>query len=142
VGNNVVERNNQELRRWRGNMNKIIMSGNLCSDTKLETTKNGIEYIRFCLAVKRRGAENETDFINVIAWRILASKLAKYMTKGKKVAVVGQLTTRKYESQGQQKMVYEVVAEEIELLSYDDKTKSESPKTIEDLPKVNEELPF
>ena len=122
-------------------MNKIILTGNLCADAKLESTPNGVEYCKISLAVNRRGSSDTTDFFNVVLWRTLASNLAKYMTKGKRIAVVGQMTIRKYESNGQQRTSYEVQADEIELLSYDDKPKSEH-KAIEDLPKVNEELPF
>ena len=103
-------------------MNKVILSGNLTKDPESQTTSSGITVCKFTLAVQRKfsnaNGEKETDFINIVAWRTLAENCIKYLSKGKKVAVVGAIQTRSYDAQdGTKRYVTEIVAEEVEFLS-------------------------
>ena len=102
-------------------MNKVILIGNLTKDPELTTTTSGISVCRFSLAVSRRftnsEGERETDFINVVVWRNLADNCHKFLRKGSKAAVVGNLQTRSYDAQdGSKRYVTEVVAEEVEFV--------------------------
>lgn len=103
-------------------MNKVILIGNTTKDIEINTTSNGIAVARFTVAVQRKFAnadgEKETDFINCVVWRTLAENCAKYLKKGSKCAVVGELQTRSYEAEdGTKRYVTEVVASEVEFLS-------------------------
>lgn len=103
-------------------MNKVILLGNLTKDPEHDTTPSGAAYCRFTLAVNRRFADangnRQADFISVIAWRQLADACARYLTKGRKVCVVGQLQSRSYDARdGSKRYVTEVIAEEVEFLS-------------------------
>ena len=102
-------------------MNKVILIGNLTRDTELSTTSSGIKYCRFSFAVQRRfsnGGEREADFINIVVWRAQADNFHKYLKKGSKACIVGNLQTRSYDAQdGSKRYVTEVVAEEVEFLS-------------------------
>ena len=103
-------------------MNRVILIGNLTRDPELSTTASGINYCRFSLAVQRRftnaDGEKEVDFINVVAWRVLADHCAKYLKKGQKAGVLGTLQTRSYENKDGVKVnTFEIVAEEVEFLS-------------------------
>ena len=116
-------------------MNKVILIGNLTRDVETNTTNNGIEFARFTIAVQRRfknaDGEYDTDFINCVAWRELAEHCSKFLSKGKKCAVVGSLQTRSYDAQdGTKRYVTEVVAEEVEFLT--PKAKEEDLTPIED----------
>ena len=102
-------------------MNKVILIGNLTRDPELTTTTSGISVCRFSLAVSRRftnsEGERETDFINIVVWRNLADNCHKFLRKGSKAAVVGNLQTRSYDAQdGTKRYVTEVVAEEVEFV--------------------------
>ena len=102
-------------------MNKVILIGNLTKDPELTTTTSGISVCRFSLAVSRRftnsEGERETDFINVVVWRNLADNCHKFLRKGSKAAVVGNIQTRSYDAQdGSKRYVTEVVAEEVEFV--------------------------
>lgn len=102
-------------------MNKAILIGNLANDPETRTTQSGISTCSFRLAVRRRFANaqgvKEADFINIVAWRQLAELCAKYLTKGRKVAVEGSLQTRSYDAQdGSKRYVTEVVADSVEFL--------------------------
>ena len=102
-------------------MNKVILIGNLTKDPELTTTTSGISVCRFSLAVSRRftnsEGERETDFINIVVWRNLAENCHKFLRKGSKAAVVGNIQTRSYDAQdGSKRYVTEVVAEEVEFV--------------------------
>ena len=103
-------------------MNKAIVIGNLARDPEPGYTANEIGYCRFTVAVNRKGTnqqgEKQADFIQIVAWRQLAELCVSYLTKGKKVCVVGQIQTRSYEDKdGIKKYVTEVIADEVEFLS-------------------------
>lgn len=103
-------------------MNKVILIGNLTRDPELTTTSNNIQVCRFSIAVSRRFAnasgERETDFFNIVAWRGLADNCSKYLKKGSKCAVVGNIQNRSYDAQdGTKRYVTEITADEVEFLS-------------------------
>ena len=114
-------------------MNKCILVGNLARDPELTTTSNGVAVCRFSIAVSRRYAnsdgERETDFLNIVVWRNLGENCHKFLQKGSKVGIVGNIQSRSYDAtDGTKRYVTEIVAEEVEFLST--KTQdSEQPKS-------------
>lgn len=102
-------------------MQKIIFIGNLTSEPELRTTPNGINVCTFTVAVnRRRGKEGEqtADFFRVAAWRGLGESCGKYLSKGKKVAITGEVSARAYEAKdGSLRASLEVNADEVEFLS-------------------------
>lgn len=101
-------------------MNKIILIGNLTRDPELRTTQSGVSVCSFGLAVNRRHkaeGQPDVDFFNVTAWRGLAETVAKYLEKGRKVCVTGEVSVRTYEGRdGSQKMSAEVTAQDVEFI--------------------------
>lgn len=104
-------------------MNRVILIGNLTRDPELRTTGSGVSVCNFSIAVNRRfknaqTGQQETDFLNVIAWRQLGELCSRYLAKGRKVAVVGSIQTRSYEAKdGSKRTAFDIVAEEVEFLS-------------------------
>ena len=103
-------------------MNKIVLIGNLTHDTKTRSTPNGVTVCSFTIAVNRRfasqGGEKQTDFFRINAWRQLGDLCARYLTKGRKVAVIGELQARTYEAKdGTTRLSLDVSADEVEFLS-------------------------
>lgn len=103
-------------------MNKVVLIGNLVRDPEVRATQSGISVCNFTVAVNRRfkkeNGEQETDFLNVIAWRQLAELCGKYLAKGRKVAVTGSIQTRTYEAKdGSKRTAWDIVADEVEFLS-------------------------
>lgn len=103
-------------------MNKVFLIGNLVRDPEVRATQSGISVCNFTVAVNRRfkkeNGEQETDFLNVIAWRQLAELCSKYLAKGRKVAVTGSIQTRTYEAKdGSKRTAWDIVADEVEFLS-------------------------
>ena len=106
-------------------MNRLTIIGNLTHDPELRTTPSGDSVCSFSVAVnrrQRRDAQNngqpEADFFRVSAWRQLGENCAKYLAKGRKVAVVGSVSVRTYQANdGTTRATLEVNATDVEFLS-------------------------
>lgn len=115
-------------------MNKLTIIGNLTKDPELRTTTTGVSVCSFTVAVSRRkkgeNQENEADFFKVTAWRERAEVCAKYLAKGRKVAVVGSVSVSTYTgNDGQFRASLDVTADEVEFLSSrNDNPAQEQPK--------------
>ena len=101
-------------------MNKLTIIGNLCNDPASHSTNDGKEVCNFTVAVNRKKKTNgqpEADFFRVAAWGRLADPCQKYLTKGRKVAVVGSVSVSTYQAQdGSTRANMEVFAEDVEFL--------------------------
>lgn len=102
-------------------MNKVILIGNLAADPESRTTQSGVQQCTLRLAVQRRFAnqqgQREADFFNVVCWRQTAEFAARYLSKGRKIAVEGSIQNRSYTAQdGSKRYVTEINAERIESL--------------------------
>lgn len=99
-------------------LNRCTITGRLTRDPELKYTQAQIPVVSFSVAVDRdftrQGAERETDFLNVVAWRSTAEFVAKWFHKGSLVTIDGKLQTRKWEDKYQQKRTeVEIVAESV-----------------------------
>jgi single-strand DNA-binding protein len=101
-----------------GSVNKVILVGNLGRDPEVRSTQDGRKIVNFSLATsenwkdKSSGERREkTEWHRVVIFNEnLASVAERFLKKGSKVYVEGQLQTRKYTDQsGQEKYSTEVV---------------------------------
>ena len=112
-------------------MNKVFLIGRLSRDPELRHTTSGMAVCQINVAISRRtaqGRDPETDFINVVVWDKQAENVAKYLAKGRQVAVEGRIQTRSYDNnEGKKTYVTEVVANNVEFLgSVSDNNRSTS----------------
>ena len=102
-------------------MNKLTIIGNLTRDPELRTTTSGKNVCTFTVAVNRRKkveGQQEADFFRVSAWDQLSDVCAKYLTRGKKVCVIGPVSVHAYSNnKGDPSANLEVLAQEVEFLS-------------------------
>lgn len=95
------------------NLNKVILGGRLTADVEQQATPNGVAVAKFTIAINRRGNNNETDFINCVAWRNTAEFISKYFAKGSSICIVGTLQRRTYKDKdGNNRSITEVIADE------------------------------
>ena len=101
-----------------GSVNKVILVGNLGRDPEICTTSNGCKLANFSIATseswrdKASGERKEkTEWHRIVIFNDKLADLAeKYLRKGSKVYVEGQLQTRKWQDQsGVEKYTTEVV---------------------------------
>lgn len=115
-------------------MNKVILIGHLAADPESRTTQSGVAQCTLRLAVTRRFADKQTgqreaDFFNVICWRNTAEFAAKYLAKGRRIAVEGSLQTRSYDAQdGSKRYVTEVIADSVEFCDSKPEGSQSTPK--------------
>ena len=96
-------------------MNNVIISGRLTADPELKTTPNGVSGCTFIVAVDRPVKDDVADFPIVVAWRQTAEFVAKYLKKGRKVIIQGEIRTRNYEDKdGNKRKATEIQAERVE----------------------------
>lgn len=95
-------------------LNTAILMGRLVKDPEMRSTQSGTPVCSFTLAVNRRGKDDGTDFLDIVAWSKTAEFVSKYFTKGQLVAVKGRIQTRTWEDQqGNKRKSTEIVAEEV-----------------------------
>jgi len=130
-------------------VNRAIIIGNLVRDIELRFTNTGKEVANFTVAVSRNyGEKKETDFINCMAWGKIAENMAKFLSKGSKVAVEGRIQVSSYDNkEGQKVYKTEIVADNVEFLN--SKKKEETNETLKQAEEVfkgatidDSELPF
>ena len=82
-------------------LNTVILMGRITQDLELKQTQNGTSVLSFNVAVDRgyvkQGEERQTDFITCVAWRQTAEFISKYFSKGRMIALEGNLRTRTYD---------------------------------------------
>ena len=100
-------------------MNLIAITGNVATDIEVRKTQSGVSVANFRVAVRRKyrnaNGQHDADFFSVVAWRQSAEFAEKYLTKGRKVCVVGQMQSRQYDAQdGSKRTVWELIADNLE----------------------------
>lgn len=99
-------------------LNCAIIMGRMVADPELKTTTTGLSVTSFRVAVdrsfKKQGEEQQTDFIDVVAWRQTAEFVTKYFHKGSMIAVQGSIQVRPYEDKnGNKRKAVEIVADNV-----------------------------
>ncbi len=99
-------------------LNVAVLMGRFVADPELRHTPSGVAVTSFTVAVDRSyvkaGAERQTDFIDVVAWRNTAEFVCKYFRKGQLVAVQGSIQTRSYtDKDGNKRKAFEIVADNV-----------------------------
>ena len=110
-------------------LNKAILIGNVGGDPEVRTTSNGGRVASFSLATSRSwndqggGKQEKTEWHKCIAWNNstrgsgLADVVEKYVRKGEKVYVEGEIEYRQYQDkEGQTRYVTEIRVRELMLL--------------------------
>ena len=103
------------------NLNKVVLCGRLTADPELKQTPSGIAVVRFTLAVNRRvgrnaeggQAQQQADFISIVAWRQTAEFISRYFRKGSCLCVTGSIQTNNWvDQQGQKHYSTEVIVDD------------------------------
>lgn len=116
--------------------NLVVLTGRLTADPELKTTQNGISVTTFSIAVNRNyraGEEQQTDFINIVAWRQRAEFITKYFKRGSLIGIEGSIQTRKYQDRnGNNRTAFEVVVNNVQFV--ESKRDSNAAVTVDSEP--------
>lgn len=126
-------------------LNIVCLMGRICAEPELRHTSSDTAVTSFTLVVERgyvkSGAERQTDFINIVAWKNTAEFVCRYFRKGMLIAVQGSIQTRSYtDKNGNKRTAFEVVADNVH---FAEPKKADHSKQgdFEEIP-ANEDLPF
>lgn len=102
-------------------INTVALSGRIVADAQVKYTQSGNVICKFSIANGYRTKKNgewtdATNFIDVTWFAKTAEKLAQYMTKGKSIAITGELRQDTWEQDGQRRSKIGVVASNVQLL--------------------------
>lgn len=104
-------------------LNKAMLIGNLGQDPEIRTIPSGTRVAQFSLATSRRwndksGQQQEkTEWHRVVAWDRLVDVLERWVKKGDRLYVEGEIEYRQYEDKdGVTKYSTEIRAREVILL--------------------------
>jgi single-strand DNA-binding protein len=107
-----------------GYLNNVTLIGRLVADPELRYTQKGAPVCDFRIASSQRYKnresgewQEETLFINVVAWRRQAETANDFLKKGSAVLIEGKLRSRQWETtNGEKRSAIEVVARRIQFL--------------------------
>ncbi len=105
-------------------INRVNITGNLTRDPELRATSGGTQVLHLGVAVNDRRRNPQTgnwedypNFIDCVMFGTRAEAIARYLSKGTKVAIEGRLRYSSWERDGQKRSKIEVVVDEIEFMS-------------------------
>jgi single-strand DNA-binding protein len=107
------------------NINRVIITGNLTADPELRSLPSGTSLCKLRVACNTRRKDNSTNewvdkpnFFDVTVWGAQGENCARYLSKGRPVAIDGRLEWREWESQeGQKRQAIDIIADTVQFLS-------------------------
>lgn len=126
-------------------MQFISFTGHLTADPTARATNSGTSVCSFTVGVtrshKNQNGDRESDFFRVTAWRQQADFCSKYLTKGMKVFVRGELQPSIFEGKdGKTRLSLDVQADAVEILSEKQKEQKKDLDGFTDI--SSDDLPF
>lgn len=117
-------------------MNDCKFMGRLTADPELQYTNDGKSVCKFSMAVNRdyKNAEGkyDADFFNYTAWNKTGEVIAKYVKKGHRLIVHGNLRNRKYQANdGTNRTVTFINVNSIEFIEKFNSNKQQEQKPLE-----------
>ena len=106
------------------NINRVVLTGNLTSDPELRSTPSGTAVCKLRVACNTRrkdGASGEwvdkPNYFNVTVWGAQGENAARYLSKGRPVAIDGRLEWSEWEAQdGSKRQAVEIIADTVQFL--------------------------
>lgn len=122
-------------------MKAITIAGNIGKDAEVRSTQGGDKVTGWTVAVEdRTGKEKSTIWFDCTLWGKRGESLAQYLTKGSKVCVSGELSTREHNG----KTYLTIRAEQVTLMG--GKPEGQREERREDPPAqrnaMDDEIPF
>lgn len=105
-------------------MNNVQLIGNLGSDPELRYTQAGNPVANFSVATNKKWRDNDgelqerVDWHKIVVWGKAAEQHAKYLVKGSKVGISGELRSETWEdNDGNSRKSVQILARRVDYLS-------------------------
>lgn len=105
-------------------INRVTLTGNLTSDPELRSTQSGLSVCSLRLACNTRRKnqttgewEDKPNYFNITVWGTQGENCARFLAKGRPVAIDGRLEWREWQAQdGTKRQAVEVIADTVQFL--------------------------
>ena len=106
------------------NINVVVVTGNLTRDPELRSLPSGSSVCSLRIACNTRRKDNSTgewvdkpNYFDVTVWGAQGENCARYLSKGRPVAINGRLEWREWETQeGGKRQAVEIIADTVQFL--------------------------
>jgi single-strand DNA-binding protein len=106
------------------NINRVVMTGNLTADPELRSLPSGTSVcsIRIACNTRRKNGstgewEDKPNYFNVTVWGAQGENAARFLHKGRPVAIDGRLEWREWEAQdGTKRQAVDIIADSVQFL--------------------------
>lgn len=114
-------------------LNVVAIMGRLAADPQMRQTQAGKSVCSFRIACDRgrkdANGQNQTDWLDVVAWDKTADFVSRYFSKGSMIAVTGRLQSRNYQDKnGNNRTAIEIVANQV---SFSGEKKQQDTKSFQ-----------
>ena len=126
-------------------MNQINLIGYLTADPTTRATSTGKTVTSFTIGVTRSrkdaNGDKQSDFFRITTWGATADFCSKYLTKGSRVAVTGEVNLNSYNGKdGQTRYSLDVQADHVENLTERKQEKKQETNEWQDI--SSDDLPW
>lgn len=124
---------------------QITIIGNLGRDPEMRYTTSGIAVTSFSVATtKKVNGEDKTVWFRVSAWKNTAENCHKFLSKGSRVLVIGEVEEPKIfnDKEGNPRTSLEVTAHQVKFLSAREGAEPIAQTTKQPVAQNDDEIPF
>lgn len=123
-------------------LNSVTLGGNLARDAELRATQtSAVLSFTVCVNSSQKEGDGYVDvpnFVDCVIYGARGESLARYLTKGTYVALIGRISQRKWETKdGQRRSKLEVIVSEIHFESRSTQTYQRPEEDV-----YSEDVPF
>ncbi len=105
------------------NINRVVLTGNLTRDPELRNTPAGTAVCSLRVACNTRRKNNASgewadkpNYFDVTVWGAQGENCARYLAKGRPVAIDGRLEWREYDTEHGKRQAIDIIADAVQFL--------------------------
>jgi single-strand DNA-binding protein len=107
------------------NINRVVLTGNLTQEPELGSNQDGTAVCNLRVATNTRRKDSASgewvdkpNYFDVVVWGVQGENVARYLTKGRPIAIDGRLEWREYDAQdGGKRQAVQIIADTVQFLS-------------------------
>jgi single-strand DNA-binding protein len=136
----------------RSTINRVVLTGNLTQDPELRSTSSGTAVCNLRIASNTRRKDASTgewadkpNYFDIVVWGAQGENCARYLTKGRAIAIDGRLEWREYDaSDGSRRQAVQIIADTVQFLGSPERgTNDEAPpRVVAHTISVDDDIPF
>jgi single-strand DNA-binding protein len=133
------------------NINRVVLTGNLTADPDLRSLPSGTTVCNLRVASNTRRKDASTgewadrpNYFDIVVWGAQGENCARYLTKGRPIAVDGHLDWREYEApDGSRRQAVQIIADTVQFLGSPERaTIDDAPTDVARTTPVDDNIPF